>query len=683
MLKFHASILLFISLTSLSQQIHAATFYVSTQGQANWSGTLPEPDADGSDGPFASLESARDAVRNMRVAQRDERVEILIRGGTYYLTKPFILAPEDSGSEAHPVIYAAYPGEQPIFSGGVKIMGWHPTDRNRWSASVDVGCEAFSPRQLFINGRRAQRARMPNTGFFRSSGDSSLAPKFELPLPLMGKPAETIQPGAEAVVLLAWSSLRRPIIAVDKLRGIATLAGDSGGAVVRNDERGNLRLKEEDARFYFENLPQFLNSTGEWYYDPKKCEVTYWPLMSQNLAAEEAVLSRVPVLWRFDGDPANNRFVRHVVVQGLTFKHTNWETGAEGYSDNPQGAVRVPAAIQANGMEHCVIEDCRLGNLGGYGIEMGPAAKNNRVVRNVIYDAGAGGIRLGNSEITLSRMPQERSYGNEITDNHIHHIGEIFAGGVGILVCQSSGNLVAHNLIHDTYYTGISVGWTWGYGESQAAGNRIEYNHLYNICRGMLDDVGGIYTLGISPGTVIRNNLIHDLQASLERGRGIYLDEGTSGVVVENNVVYRTGSAGFHVHYGKDNLVQNNVFALCADQQVSRLKEEDSESFVFRRNIVYLDSGSVVGRSRSAGGMRFEQNLYFDIRGEPLRFLRQSWTDWNASGQDAGSLVADPLFKSPSQGDFTLSADSPAFALDFQPLDLSTVGPRIMRGLEK
>ena len=123
------------------------------------------------------------------------------------------------------------------------------------------------------------------------------------------------------------------------------------------------------------------------------------------------------------------------------------------------------------------------------------------------------------------------------SDNHIFDLGKIYPSAVGIWMGQSINSKISHNHIHDLNYTAISVGWTWGYAPQQCHHHIIEHNHLHDIGRGMLSDLGAIYALGVQPGTVIRNNLIHDVSCLAYGVGGIYLDEGSSDILLEHNVV--------------------------------------------------------------------------------------------------------------------------------------------------
>ncbi len=259
----------------------------------------------------------------------------------------------------------------------------------------------------------------------------------------------------------------------------------------------------------------------------------------------------------------------------------------------------------------------------------------------------------------------------------------MFPSAVGIWIGQSPDNRLTYNLIHDFYYTGISIGWTWGYGPALATNNLVAFNHIHHIGvksdgdGPILSDMGGIYTLGRQPGTLVLNNLWHDIAGLRYGGWGIYFDEGSSSIVARSNIVYRTTHGGFHQHYGATNIVENNIFAFGRDQQVQRTRPEAHISFSFTTNIVYFDSGVLLGGNWSNDNYRMDYNIYCDTRLKPgsvdMPFAGATWDQWRTRGHDLHSRIGDPLFIAPQKYDFRLKPASPARNVDFQPIDLRGV----------
>ncbi len=603
--------------------------------------------------------AARDAARAERRAGKTGPITITFRAGTYYLAETLTLTPEDSDT-----VWQAAPGEQVVLSGGRRITGWKK-DGAVWKA--DAPGPYF--RQLFISGRRATRARTPNFGFFRIDGAS---PQDKpLRLHYRGndiKKAWAERGDVEVIAYFAWSDIRMPIVSVDEASHTATLGSDPRPS-----------NQEADARYYIENAPDALDSAGEWYLDRATHTVSYRPMAGEDIEREIVIAPTLERLVEIQGKPEAGQFVRNVVFRGLEFAHAEWSMDPKGYADT-QAAMPAPSAINAVGALDCKIEQCTIAHSGGYAVWFGRGSKRNQVLASELYDLGGGGVKFG--EPVMRESDAEQNYENTIADNHMHDLGRVFAPAVGIWVLQSGRNQIVHNHIHDLYYTAISVGWTWGYGRNQSKGNLIAFNHLHAIGKEMLSDMGGIYTLGVQPGTVLRNNLIHDVSSFTYGGWGIYPDEGSTEMLIENNIAYGCKSAGFHQHYGRENMVRNNIFAFNRENQLMRTRAEPHVSFTMERNIVYFDQGRLLGTNWTGGNFTMKNNIYYDRRGPDIRFAGQTFEDWKAAGHDSGSIAADPLFVNAGNFDFRLRPESSALKMGFQQIDVSKVGPRVPAGAD-
>jgi hypothetical protein len=653
-----------------------ADLVVSPSGDDAWSGRPAEPNAARTDGPFRTLARARDAVRALRKAEpgRATPVVVRIRAGTYHLDETFRLGPEDSGTAKSPTIYAAYPGESPVISGGVPIAGWKVERPGVWVAALPGVKEgAWNFTQLFVGDARRPRPRVPADGYAFIAGELEPTPEAK------GRGADRFRyegdairadwyrPGdVEVLPFHTWTMSRLRIAEVDPAAKVVRFTGTTRGlADYAKFKAGN--------RFLVENVKEALDAPGEWYLDRGAGTLTYLAKPGERPESTTVVAPRLDTIVELAGDVEGKRFVEHVAFEGLTFAHANWNTPPQGNSYS-QAEVNLSAAVRAEGARDCRLEGCAVRLGGQYAIDLGPGCKRNQILACTLVDLAGGGIKIGDTR----RAPEDEAVAshNTVADCLIAGIGRMHPAAVGVWIGHAHDNVIEHNDIHDAYYTGISVGWSWGYGPSHAHHNRIEANHVHAIGQGVLSDMGGIYTLGLAPGSSIVGNLFHDIRSYDYGGWGIYFDEGTTGMVARGNVVYNTNKGGFHQHYGRENLVENNVFALSSGPQIVRTRAEEHLSFTFRKNVVYWDGGTLLGSNWDGPNVALDENVYWRAGGQPFTFGKESFAEWQKRGRDVHSIVADPKFVNAARYDFRLRPDSPALALGIVSTDVRGVGPR-------
>lgn len=665
---FVVTALILARFVPLNAEETAAVFYVSTVGNDQWSGQKAE--AAGNDGPFATLDRARQAVRALKKNPGFSRdIIVYLRGGTYPITAPLTFSEEDSAPKWHKIVYAAFEKEQPVISGGKVIKNWHQ-EKDLWVTELpEAGNYKWFFSQLFFEGRRLKRCRAPNHGYFR----------IEKPLrtPPVRLSKEWKDPECRsgfyyrAGDLEAWDDVENMNIFMLHAWTASVHWVKNIDAQVRTlhftaNAEWPIGQWDRTQRYYVENVRAALDEPGEWYLDGRIGKLYYFPRPDeqiQNFAPVAPVCEQLLVI---AGNRSKKQPVENLYFQGIRFQHAAWNLPRPMMHDG-QAAAKLTAAVYVKDAEKCGLENVEIAHVGQYGLWFAPGSQYCFLRKSELSDLGAGGVKIGD---TTNKTPETAALGNTVDNCFIHDGGHLAKSGIGVWIGRSSYHNVTHNEICDLDYSAVSVGWNWGYAPSAANHNQIKYNYLHHIGNGVLSDMGAIYTLGQAPGTEISHNVIHDVYAYSYGGWGLYTDEGSSDVVLEKNVVYNTKSGGFHQNYGRDNIVRNNFLLFSGESQVIRNREEAHNSFLFENNIVVTNNGCPLGYNWGNGNFRNRNNLYWDLSGTKLNFDGLELADWQTEeGQDIGSRMADPLFRDATKRDFHLLPDSPALKMGIDSLD--------------
>ncbi len=681
------------------------TYYVAPDGNDDNPGLSP---LNPMKTPKRALQRAEWNRIRQDVGERPIHVEFA--AGRYELSEPLEALIGNGGTEQCPTTYAAAPGATVVFSGGSRLGPWREAELNgRKVMAADLPASLRNAttqaadrdppfRTMWVNGKRRPWARHPNDGsFLHVQGFPDDLPKGDwtkgqtaMVFSESDAPAwSRIAPGAEVVTFTRWVDSHLRVMSVDAATRTARFASPN----VLGLAPGDLYCTEGDA--------SLLDAPGEWWCDSKAGVVYTIPMPGENLndPATEAIVPRLSTLMKIGGEADTRYPTQHTIFRGITFAHTRWWFPQDFKAAWPsadvigfnQAAAGAPGAVRIEGAHHITFDRCTFEHVEAYGLELGRGVNDCAIKGCTVRDLGAGGIKIGETAIREKELDRTRA--NVIEDCTITDGGHIHHQAVGVWIGQSASNRLSHNLISEFDYTGISIGWTWGYGPALAAGNIVEFNEVSNLgarpgnAEPPLGDMAGIYTLGIQgptadapdqslPRTIIRNNFFHDI-AGRTIAWGIYFDEGSTGIVAENNLVLRTTHGSFHQHYGRDNTVRNNILAMGRDAQLWRTRREEHNSFTISSNIVVGDSDIWLNGDWSDHFV-LKNNLYWRTGGKPIAFPgARDFAAWQAAGYDTGSLVDDPRLNLDDPKHVKIGNESAAAAVGFAAFDLSTVGPRI------
>ncbi|MDO5570770.1 MAG: right-handed parallel beta-helix repeat-containing protein [Bacteroidales bacterium] len=652
----------FISLSLLASNIEV---YVSEDGSSFNDGSKKRP--------LKSIEEALQKIKETRNNDLSIKGEIIFLAGEYYLDKTIVLTPEESN-----IIFKADKKENVKIYGGRKVKNWQRVDSNIWKAFIPEAAnygQIFE--QLYVDKKRAVRARTPNSGFFMVDGSKEQqiikgGTYAKLAIDRYNVNKECLKElnkvssfednqNVMAFFYHKWDYTRKYILDFDNDSSCFYTYG-SGFKPWNPIVKGN--------RFFLENYMEALDCQNEWYLD-KDGWLYYFANENQDMNQTEAFYPVLNYFIEIKGDKENNKPVQEISFRDLSFEYSAYQTPIRG-NETLQAAVHIDATIMIDFSKNISFNNCEVSHTGRYAFWFRDNCIDCNVEHCYLSDLGAGGVKIGEyrSDITEDNSTKNITVNNSI----ITQCSRLFPSAVGVCIFHSSYNNITHNEISDLGYSGVSVGWVWGYDKSMAHHNKIEFNNIHHIGWGELCDMGAVYTLGVSPGTTVSNNVVHHVYSYDYGGWGLYTDEGSTDITMENNLVYACKNAGFHQHYGKDNIIRNNIFALNLRSQLQATRIEEHNSFTFANNIIVSNNKEILSSNWQNVKMQSNSNCYWTENNE-ITFAGKSLNDYKRSySKDNNSIIENPLFVDSEHFDFHFKSEKTVKEIGFVPFDYNKAG---------
>lgn len=619
---------------------------------------------------YLQADSARTLREALKTAAdqtdtRISRVEITLKG-TILLDKALELT-----NNRVPILLR---GEEAVLDGGYRVQGFQPVTVN----GVSTLCAPIDPTyaetllfdQLFVNGKRRYRPVFPEhkSGFCgvvkEKNGFREMIPddwitansifRYRGQIPQLSRPEDV-----EFHVCHCWLHERMQVSRIDY---------ENNRVYTKTATRFCVLDREFCALV---NVFEMFKQPGQYYFDRAASVLYYIPMEGESADSIEVVI------------PCADRLLQlthtsNVSIQDLTFRYVS---GRSDYRTtvkrdkkprfvtltHRQSECEMGGVVSFTDASDCRITGCTFEHVGVYGVDINDTADNISVSGCTFRDLGSGALKTQYDEKRGIRVR-----GVRFTDNRVDGYGKAYLAACAVLLTHVSESAVDNNDICDGEYTAISLGWTWGYGNTGYHSNSVCGNHLHHIGKKRVDDMGAIYTLGVQPFTRIAGNHIHDITSWSGVCFGIYLDEGSSCMTVENNLVYRINGDAMHLHYGRDNIIRRNIFADCTKSLLSCTREEAHVQLYVEHNVFFQPDGHMLRTKNQPGSENnvcSERNLYYANGGVP-GFSCTSFTpdeaylpleQWQTDMKnDTASIVTDPLFVDAASGDYRLSPSSPA-----------------------
>jgi len=599
-------------------------FYVAANGKDTWSGKLAEPNADGTDGPFATLEHARDAMRSSDIDTT------YVREGTYHLTKTLELTKLDNGHS-----FRNYPGEKPVLSGGEVVKNFTSEGNGVYSAKLssatDLDLVIGGVRQHLAEKGLIDSAHPETSGWYFADAGSGGPSGWAIRYHTGDITAADLAPGTKIQVMDAERLS-------DTLTDVVSIDDATRQIILKN---GASLPFTEGTTYKLLNNAAFVDQAGEFAWRASDGKLVFKPADPAHFAQDGVEVPRLGTLIRLKG-------ASDVTVEGLGF--TNTTTGGN--------------ALELTGASNNHIGNNSFVNVGT-AIKLTAGSSHNMVGGNTLDHLAVNGIDLDG-----------RSNANTIYANDISHVGEVRKAVSGIIGTGVDDNVISNNDVDSSARYGISLK-NWD-STNINHNNVIQYNHVTNTGLETADG-GGIEVLGrsgVDTGTIIKGNWVENTGGLAtsntdqwlygQKGFGIYLDDMTGGVTVADNFLKNTGWAAVQIHGGDNNVVSNNFSIIDANNH-DFIRVEwapvHGDPGLPRNNTITdnVVSGTLplddYVELLTAGNVVIDNNLIYNL---------PRYGDHD--------VIAKPLFNNPYYGDYSLQADSPAFGMGIHDLAWNKMG---------
>jgi hypothetical protein len=679
---------------------HGLTLYISPSGSDSWSGKLATPSDNKTDGPLATLEGARDAVRKLRHdgSLTRESVRIVLEAGTYELSGTFSLDSIDSGADSlSPVVFAAARGAEVRITGGRLIKGWQQvSDKsvlNQFRPEVrsfimqavadpsgvpDFGSPHGGGAELFFNDQPMHVSRYPNKGYMKIAGLLNLDPvdirgtkgdksgKFIYDDGRISKWVAEKDPWVHGYWFWDWSEERHKIAQIDTVKKILEVLPPYHNYGYRTGQW-----------FYGFNLLCEIDEPGEYYVDRSAGIIYFYP--PSDISKGKSYISSIQTLIDLNG-------VSNVSFDGLIFEGCR------------------STAVRIRNSENVSVIASTIRNTGDAAVEIKGGRKNG-VTGCDIYNAGGAGITIEAGD--RHTLEPGSCYADNNFIHNIARLKRVYNPGITI---SGAGNRISHNLIRVVPH--MAIGFL---GNDHV----IEYNEIDSACYES-NDAGAIYTgrNWTMRGNLIRFNYLHNISGFEGKGCvGIYLDDAFSSAEIYGNI-FKNVTRAMMIGGGRDNKVINNIFVDCVPSMhvdarglgwmrnehiPGWIKEAEDSGTILGiaynkppysvrypelMNILQDEprapKGNIISNNICYGGVWDKASGFWHVaiedKARPYLKMENNVVSPGSQVEDSLSksiLIADPCFverSDPEKGKFKLADGSPAFRTGFIQIPFEKIG---------